>query len=129
MRLHVVSLCIFLSVVGAGCRSVQSHADGDQAIKPPMTVASRDSSIGRFNPKVVMVSYDQGVGKTTISAAADRVGGKIVYDYANFNMLAIEKPDSMSMSRAVEYFSSIEGVLNAVPDQMCELNGASAEAL
>lgn len=95
----------------------------------PMTEVSRDSSIGRFDPKVVMVSYDPGVGKTALYSAADRVGGKIVYDYVNFNMLAIEKPDSMAMSRAVEYFSTVDGVINAVPDQMCELDGGAAETL
>lgn len=129
MRLPIVLICASLSVMGVACRSVQGQAEDAQAIMPPMTQASQDSSVGRFNPKVVMVSYDPGVGKTALSSAAERVGGKIVYDYVNFNMLAIEKPDSMTMSRAVEYFSSVDGVINAVPDQMCELNGGAAETL
>ncbi len=129
MRLPIVLLCVFMSV-GCGCsRSSQVQTSDAQPVTTPVSESSGDNSTGRFNPSVVIVSYDPSVGKTALTSAAERVGGKIVYDYVNFNMLAIEKPDSMAMPRAVEYFSSVDGVINAVPDQMCELDGGSAEAL
>ncbi len=129
MRLSLISLCLFLADSLIGCRSSQVQTEAVRLSAAPESGVKYDSAIGRFNPSVVMVSYALDGGKSALLSAAERVGGKIVYDYVNFNLLAIEKPDSMTMSRAVEYFLSVKGVLNAVPDQMCELDGGEVEAL
>ncbi len=78
-----------------------------------------------FNPNILMVSYDGEIGKENVKKAVKETGANIVYEYQNFNMFAIRKPDDMSIARAIEFFRNVEGVTNAVEDQMCEVDSST----
>lgn len=83
----------------------------------------RQTARGQYSPDVLIVSYSAGDDsiKAALERKADELGAKIVYEYKNFNMMAIRRPDGMTMSQAIETFSKEEGVLNVVEDQMCEI--------
>lgn len=81
----------------------------------------------QFSPDILIVSYDGNVGEEDVRKAAKVLDAEIVYEYQNFNMFAVRKPKGMGMDETLQYFKGIKGVLNAVEDQMCEIDNTADE--
>lgn len=82
----------------------------------------QDTVPGRFRPDVAIASYSDAESKGRLLEVCDLIGASIVYDYVNFNMVAIRKPANMTISETIAALSKVEGVLSVVEDQMCEID-------
>ena len=84
--------------------------------------ACKDSVPGSFKPDVLIVSCESAESKQMVLDKASEIGAELVYDYQNFNMVAIRKPQGATLAETVDLFKGINGVLNVVEDQMCQLD-------
>lgn len=81
---------------------------------------------GKFSPDVVIASYDGAEAKARLMAEAEKIGATVVYDYGNFNMVALRKSEGKTLQGTIETLKQVEGVLGVVEDQMCELDKEGA---
>ncbi|WP_261765092.1 hypothetical protein [Neisseria sicca] len=54
--------------------------------------------------------------------AVREYGAKIVYEYRNFNGIAIKLPNSTDMEKAASHFRTVKGVLSAEADRKMQLH-------
>ncbi|MGN0028565.1 MAG: hypothetical protein ACI35Q_02400 [Marinilabiliaceae bacterium] len=99
------------------------------ATMPRQTVdVRRDSVTGRFMPDVVIASYSDAEAKGRLLEVCDLIGAAVVYDYVNFSMVAVRRPANMPIGDVITTLSKVEGVLNVVEDQMCEIDSSDGAA-
>lgn len=77
---------------------------------------------GQYTPGVAIVTYSSPEAKTNILGVAKSLGATVIYDYKNFNSVALRKPDGMTLDAMMDELRKIDGVLGVVEDQMCELD-------
>lgn len=112
-----------LALATACCRRTVS------ATMPRQTIDERRDSVpGRFSPDVAIASYSDAEAKGRILEVCDLIGATVVYDYVNFNMVAVRRPANMPIGDVITTLSKVEGVLNVVEDQMCEIDSSDGAA-
>lgn len=72
--------------------------------------------------RTLIVWYDQETGKQPLLKACDSIGAKIIYEYSNFNAVALRVPDGMKMSDAVSLLGKVEGVIAVNRDRIMHLD-------
>lgn len=72
--------------------------------------------------RTLIVWYDKETGKQPLLKACDSIGAEIIYEYSNFNAVALRIPDGMKMSKAVSRLSKVEGVIAVNRDRIMHLD-------
>ena len=72
--------------------------------------------------KNYLVYYDSLVGKDPIFKALDKTDSEVLYEYDNFNALAIKVPLRKSAEKMQDYFEHVNGVVAVLPDQVSLVN-------
>lgn len=75
-----------------------------------------------YTPSVLIAYYEPTVGSAALKAAIAEMGASIVYDYQNFNAVALRLPPNVSPQKAIGTLSEIKGVLSVQPDGKVELD-------
>jgi len=70
----------------------------------------------------LIISYDVEVGKKPLKRAIKRKKCEIMYDYKNFNMIAVRLPDNFPLAEAEEYFRNVRGVIHVGKNRRYELH-------
>lgn len=70
----------------------------------------------QYNPKTLIIYYNQDNGKKDIVEAAKQYGATILYTYRNINGIAIFIPESKTLEESIQYFKKIKGVLEVTKD-------------
>ncbi|QEY23229.1 hypothetical protein [Neisseria animalis] len=70
----------------------------------------------------LIVFYTPETGKAALLRAARDYGVEVVYEYKNFNGIAVRVPQGVSPSEAAAYFRNTDGVLAVNPDGMAVLH-------
>ncbi len=65
--------------------------------------------------------YDAKTGKEPLLQAIKKYGCEIIYDYKNFNGMAIRKPKDKSIEDTMQHFRKIKGVLSVNYDYVYHL--------
>ncbi|OOR88262.1 hypothetical protein B0181_08455 [Moraxella caviae] len=68
----------------------------------------------------LIVYFDASKKSQVLSAVAER-GDTILYQYQNFNAIAIA-PATKNTKQALHFYQTLDGVLNAVPEQTLQLH-------
>ena len=71
----------------------------------------------------LMISYDVSIGKDSLMAAIEEYGATILYNYNNFNFVAIRIPDGKFIGEAIEFFKNVDGVLSVLRDSKVHIDG------
>ena len=71
----------------------------------------------------LMISYDVSIGKDALMAAIEEYGATILYNYNNFNFVAIRIPDGKFIGEAIEFFKNVDGVLSVLRDSKVHIDG------
>ncbi len=88
---------------------------------PGLSCAGRmESPPARVNPGVYILTLGPGVCRDSVVAEARGIGGEILYDYFNFNMMAIRIPDTTTIEQAVAAMPSFRG--GFMPDKILDLH-------
>lgn len=71
---------------------------------------------------VVILFYDPSVGKDTVLEEVKDYGSAVIYDYRNFNGLAVTVPPRRSMDETIEHYEKTKGVISVMRDNANELH-------
>lgn len=89
---------------------------------------SRDSLRGDndgqlpFAPHTLIIFYDPAVGKQPLLKAVRKMEAEILYDYKNFNGMAVRVPDSIRIEDAITRLRKVKGVLQVNRDRIYRLD-------
>lgn len=116
MSRYTVGLSIYVvaALTATGCRGSE--------VSPRSPQVTESVKPGTFSPDIMIASYSNEESKALLLKAASKIGASIVYDYVNFNMVAIRKPANMTLQDAIATLKKVDGVLDVVEDQMCEID-------
>ena len=90
---------------------------------PGMTPPMRPVDSGLiYSRDVLIISYDEEIGKEPLKKAVRKHDAEIIYDYRMINALAVRIPDPDRMDESVAFFSKVKGVLRVSRDQMYRLD-------
>ena len=64
-----------------------------------------------------IIWYDETIGKKPLLKAADKKSATVVYDYKNFNAVALRTPIETSIEDTKSYFEKVRGVVSVQTDQ------------
>lgn len=70
----------------------------------------------------IIIYYETGINLSNLKTEISKYGGKIIYEYKNFNALAVEIPQNKSVEQSIEHFKKQEGVLNVNADGVSEIH-------
>jgi len=70
----------------------------------------------RYNPKTLIIYYNQDNGKKNIVEAIKQYGATILYLYNNINGIVISIPESKTQEESIQYFKKLKGVLEVTKD-------------
>ena len=74
------------------------------------------------NPHTLIISYDGKKGKARLLKAVKNYGAEIIYNYKNFNCIAIGLPKDNDANDAISYFSKVKGVTSVERDRIMHTN-------
>lgn len=72
--------------------------------------------------KNYLVYYDGIIGKDALFKAIEKTGSEVLYEYNNFNAIAIRVPLKKSAEKMQAYFEKVNGVVYLQEDQVNLLN-------
>lgn len=90
---------------------------------PGMTPPERPKDPGlMYSRDVLIVSYDEEIGKEPLKKALKKYGAEVVYDYRLVNALAVRIPDPDEINEAIARLEKVKGVLQVSRDRMYRLD-------
>lgn len=78
--------------------------------------------IQSVSPSTLIIYYDAEVGKEFFMDAIKNYKAEVVYDYKNFNAIAIRIPKKKSLKQAKAFFEKTKGVLQVNEDHINQLD-------
>ena len=77
--------------------------------KQPLVRASeiQPSAVAEHSPSVLLVMYDQEIGKEPLLKAIKKYKATIKYDYHQISGMAIQKPDDMTLEETMALFKKV----------------------
>lgn len=88
------------------------------ANRPNQKDITQDTSLETKVSRNLIVSYDPAMGKKPLMEAVKQMGATLLYDYNNFNMIAIRIKDGVKSQVAKEYLQKVPGVTNVENDSV-----------
>lgn len=69
----------------------------------------------------LIIMYDTTIGKQPLLKAMKRYKAKLLYDYKNFNGVAISISDTYDETKAIHFFEKVSGVISVQRDRKMQL--------
>ena len=110
--IYVVFACLY-----ACCLYVNQHLHPE---RQPHSSSSLLETTEATNTLIIF--YDPETGSERLMNAVREYGAKIVYEYRNFNGIAIKLPNGTDMEKAASHFRTVKGVLSAEADRRMQLH-------
>ncbi len=70
----------------------------------------------------LIIFYDPLNGKDSLYQAIEEYGATIIYDYKNFNGIAIRIPAGTFIGDAIEFFKQVHGVIQVNRDHIYQID-------
>lgn len=65
-----------------------------------------------YSPNILIISYDEGIGKGPLVKAVAKYEAEIIYDYSIINAIAIRIPEGKTLEEATKYLKKVRGVID-----------------
>lgn len=65
-----------------------------------------------YSPNILIISYDEGIGKGPLVKAVAKYEAEIIYDYSIINAIAIRIPEGKTLEEATKYLKKVKGVID-----------------
>lgn len=72
------------------------------------------------SPNTLIIYFDETVGKEPLLEAVEQLNATILYEYNNFNAIAIKIADGSVIEEAIETLSAVDGVLQVNRDHIVD---------
>lgn len=69
----------------------------------------------------LIIFYDPSAGSRALLDAARIYGSEVIYEYRNFNGIAVTVPRGKTIDEAIQFYERVEGVIQVNRDEMLEL--------
>ena len=70
---------------------------------------------------VILVMYDEKVGKAPLQKAVKAYKCEVIYDYNIINGMALKKPEDKSLEETMQHFRGVKGVVAVEYDHITRL--------
>lgn len=70
---------------------------------------------------VILVMYDEKVGKAPLQKAVKAYKCEVIYDYNIINGMALKKPEDKSLEETMQHFKGVKGVVAVEYDHITRL--------
>lgn len=97
-----------------GCDASDGHCD-----KAKACCAKAGDAV---SPSTLIIGYDAAVGKKPLMKAVKARKAKVIYDYKNFNSIAIRIAKGDDIQQAQEDLQKVKGVLSVERDRIMKLD-------
>ena len=111
-KVFTMNKFLLLSVLSLGLTACQSTPITTKATTP----TTEQQATAQNN--ILIVYYEQGKKATTLSAIA-QLHGKMVYDYQNFNSVAVSFAD---VQKAKQVLAKTDGILSVIDNEVHQLH-------
>lgn len=74
----------------------------------------------------LIIYYDSSVGSRALLDAVRSYGSEVIYQYKNFNAIAVRIPRGKTVAKAMEYYKKVRGVLAVNEDMINQLSDSPA---
>lgn len=75
-----------------------------------------------YAPRVLILLYDEEVGKEPLKYAISEYGAEVIYEYNILKGFAIRIPTDNDIDEAIKYFREVEGVISVEKDKLIHLD-------
>lgn len=113
--LLILSSSLFLT----NCSSMKTNPNNNSD-----TADTPDDS---FDATILIISYDSEDGGDILRTDIASYGAKVIYDYKNFNSIAISIPEDKTIDEAKKHFESVKGVLAVERNGKVELQNSTLD--
>lgn len=69
----------------------------------------------------LIIFYDSATGKEGLLEAVKEYGSEVLYEYKNFNSIAVTVPPKHTVAKAIQFYKKAKGVLAVSEDRKVEL--------
>ena len=83
--------------------------------------ASRQTALSDVAGNLI-IYYDSATGKGELLEAAKKYGSKVLYEYKNFNSIAVSVPQKRTTAKAIRFYKKVKGVLSVTEDRIQKLH-------
>jgi len=111
VRIILISVLAFLCFTNDSCLA-SSHWQ-----------VQRETS-QQYSEKTLIIFYQGKSGKARLLRAVKRYKAKVIYNYNNFNSIAISIPDGKTLEQSIRYFKKVKGVIAVNKDYINKLDTA-----
>lgn len=70
----------------------------------------------------LIIFYDSAIGKEKLLEAVKEYGSEVLYEYKNFNSIAVTVPPGHTVSKTIRFYKKVRGVLSVSEDRKMELH-------
>lgn len=70
----------------------------------------------------LIIFYQPETGKAPLLEAARDYGSEVLYQYQNFNCVAVTVPGNKTVAKAIRYYKKVRGVLEVTEDKAQQLH-------
>lgn len=70
----------------------------------------------------LIIFYDSAIGKEKLLEAVKEYGSEVLYEYKNFNSIAVTVPPGYTVSKTIRFYKKVRGVLSVSEDRKMELH-------
>lgn len=70
----------------------------------------------------LIVFYDPTIGNEQLLKATKEYGSEVIYEYKNFNSIAVTVPSKHTTLKAMEFYKKVNGVLSVTEDRKMKLH-------
>ncbi|ORX75249.1 hypothetical protein BCR32DRAFT_329881 [Anaeromyces robustus] len=74
-----------------------------------------------YSPTTLIIYVSGENGKEPLKRTIEEYKAEILYDYQNFNSIAVKIPSDKTIEESIEYFENVEGVIMVNRDQINQL--------
>ncbi|MFZ7217385.1 hypothetical protein [Avibacterium avium] len=109
---------LFLAGLLLGCVNQASAQDIATAQTSSLQVEQASSATRDF-----IIFYDRTLTTAPqLIAASQKLGAELLYEYQNFNAIAVHIPEHLDLSTREKQLAQLNGVLQVNPSQMMDLD-------
>ena len=125
MRKYVLFICAaLLSICSTQCRSIDRNRqnNGENLYAKIDSNLSQNNDNKLYSKSTLIIFYDADIGKSYLLKAIKACHAKILYQYNNFNGMAIAIPMEKKLEESIHYFEKVKGVVSVNRDMIYKLD-------
>ena len=120
MKLNLLSMplrLILLSALFAFCA-----CSSQKTLTASVPVSAENTSEWLSTNRVLIVFYEGGLGRRHLMKQVKKLNCSIIYDYHNFNAVALKVPEKASIDEVIARLRQTKGVLQVSRDHVYKLD-------